>query len=277
MDFITTRGRSLECTLWSNLFDGGPVEEVLEELGKYQNDDGGFGKALEPDLRALESSALCTTFALDLLVDLSMGPEEPLVDGAITYLLDTYDDSRHVWRIIPPTADTSPHAPWWNQEELDTAFQGFLANPRAKICGYLFHYQELTPSELRVDLLNRVLSHVESEPDKVFADTLKCYVSLYQCKNLPADARVRLKLRLDRMIPVSVESDSSRWGNYCLKPISVIKSAQSPFRDRISEALHENLDYESRTQCDDGSWPFWSWGDLYPRDWAAAEREWRGY
>jgi len=65
--YILTQGRPLEQALYRYHFDGGLKEQILVELGGFQNSNGGFGNALEPDLRAPESSALRTTFALDIL------------------------------------------------------------------------------------------------------------------------------------------------------------------------------------------------------------------
>lgn len=273
--FILNRGRPLERALCRHHFGGEPKEQVLLELEKFQNPDGGFGNALEPDLGAPESSALCTTFALDILSDLDFSSRETMIEKSVDYLLRTYDEEKRVWKIIPETAGESPHAPWWNQNGLEKKFGNFIENPRVKICGYLFHYRELTQKDFRDGMLNRVFTYMESGEDKTFGDTLKCYLGLWQSGNLPDDARVRLKQKLERMIPASVETDSSKWEEYCLKPVGAVKSPGSPFLHLIDQALEENLDYETRKQGRDGSWkPFWSWGDAYPEDWQAAKQEW---
>ena len=273
--FIVNRGRPLEQALCRYHFDGGPKEQILVELGKFQNADGGFGNALEPDLRASESSALSTTFALDILAELDFSYNEMMIEKSVNYLMRTYEEEKHIWRLIPETTDTSPHAPWWNQDGLENTFGNFLENPRVKICGYLFHYQELTPQDFRDDILNRVLAHMETREDKVSGDTLKCYLHLSQCGNLPYDAKVRLGQKLERMIPASVETDSTKWEEYCLKPIWTIKSLNSPFLHLIDQAFEMSLNYEIQNQEEDGSWkPFWSWGEAYPEDWKVAKQEW---
>lgn len=273
--FIMNQGRSLEQALCHYHFDNGPKEAVLTELEKFQNDNGGFGKALEPDLRASESSVLCTTFALDILTDLGFSSDEGIIAKSLNYLMGTYDERTQTWRYLPDTTDSSPHAPWWNQDGLEETFEHFLENPRVKICGYLFHFQELTSGEFRNNLLNRVLIHMETKGDKGFPDTLLCYLSLFQCRNLPSYAKERLERKLEKIIPASVETDKSKWKEYCLKPINVIKSPDSPFLPLIAEAFETSLDYEIQNQEEDGSWlPFWSWGGAYPEDWSVAKKEW---
>ena len=145
-----------------------------------------------------------------------------------------------------------------------------------QIYGYLFHYQELTPQHFREGILNRILAHMDSREDKASGDPLGCYLRFSQCENLPDDVRARVKETIECMIPSSVETDSTKWEGYCLKPIEVIKSPDSPFLHLIDQALETSLDYEINNQDDDGSWkPFWSWGDAYPDDWKIAKQEWR--
>ena len=50
-EFIWRNGRLLDRHLFACLFDGGQREPVLAALRAYQNADGGFGNALEPDKR----------------------------------------------------------------------------------------------------------------------------------------------------------------------------------------------------------------------------------
>ena len=49
--FIYNNARLLERQLFAFHFKGGSREQVLTALSAYQNADGGFGHALEPDIR----------------------------------------------------------------------------------------------------------------------------------------------------------------------------------------------------------------------------------
>lgn len=277
VSFIMESARPLEKAMFNHRFRGGSTGEVLAAMAPFQNSDGGFGHGLEPDLRLAESSALCTTSALDILVDLGIPGDDPLVTRAISYLLKTHDAATHVWPIVPDSAEASPHAPWWNRAGLKETFGHFMVNPRAKICGYLFHYPELNPEPFRRDLLTRILDRLATEEEAVPGDTLLNYLALSQCMHLPVDARARLEKSLVTMIPASVETEESRWDAYCLKPIWVVKSPHSPHLSHFPDALQRNLDYEIEHQEEDGSWkPFWSWAGSYPESWAVAEVEWRG-
>jgi hypothetical protein len=276
-EFIFSHARTLEKTLYLYEFENGSQTDVLTALAAFQNPDGGFGHALEPDFRSPDSSALATSITLDILRELQIPAEHPLVSKALAYLVQTYDRVDGVWRIVPLTGDASPHAPWWNQDRIEETFDHFCSNPTAELVGYLWTYAALVPTELKEQALISVLTYFETLPEKISGDTLLCYLRLYAAPNLPQDAHARLKSRLPRMIAASVETNPEKWGGYCLKPFWVIPSPEAPFVEVIADALQSNLDYEIETQCTDGSWrPNWSWFGQFPDDWPAAERDWRG-
>ena len=276
-DFLLTQARPLEQALYRYEFEQGDKETVLEELGEFQNPDGGFGHALEPDFRAEQSSALATSVALDILRDLDISAENPLVSRSIAYLLESYNPETGVWRIIPEGTDASPHAPWWSQERLETTFDGFRWNPKAELAGYLWTYESLVPVELKNAVLDSAVQAIEAPLESIGGDALLCYTRLIATKNLPADIQRRIRNSLQELIPVSVELDPEKWGDYCLKPLWLVNSPASPFYETLAEAVESNLDYEIESQCQDGSWtPNWNWAGTFPEAWKQAEREWRG-
>ena len=67
--FIESTARVLERHRFAVLSDDGPTEPVLTALRAYQNADGGFGHALEPDVRCPGSQPSAALFALEVLAD----------------------------------------------------------------------------------------------------------------------------------------------------------------------------------------------------------------
>jgi hypothetical protein len=57
----------------------------------HENPDGGFGHALEPDLRTPASSALATSVAFQVLAEVGAPADHPLVLGGLAYLLASYE------------------------------------------------------------------------------------------------------------------------------------------------------------------------------------------
>ena len=100
-DFIYEQGRPLERALFRWHFHGSGRQVVLRTLAAFQNDDGGFGNALEPDLRTPLSSALATGIALNLLVELAADVNESMLIRAVSYLIDSISMDTICWRVIP--------------------------------------------------------------------------------------------------------------------------------------------------------------------------------
>jgi hypothetical protein len=66
-EFLYSNARLLERRIFDWRFQGGAPEPVVAALSAYQQQDGGFGQALEPDLRAPGSQPLFVEFALHAL------------------------------------------------------------------------------------------------------------------------------------------------------------------------------------------------------------------
>ena len=79
--WIKRCARPLEVARWEYLFEGGSRERVLEILGAYQNEDGGFGHGLKPDFWLPSSSPMATWAAVRILSEVDVEPRES--NGAI--------------------------------------------------------------------------------------------------------------------------------------------------------------------------------------------------
>lgn len=83
--------------------------------------------------------------------------------------------------------------------------------------------------------------------------------------------RAAIAARIDDAVAV----DEDAWDTYGLRPLQLVGGPQSPFLDRLADAVERNLDYEITGQNADGSWrPNWTWGDAYPTTWQRAKAEW---
>src|ERR1044072_442432 len=128
--FILSNARLLERHLFAFHFQGGHGQKVLSALLAYQNQDGGFGNALEPDKRTMTSQPIDQEFALRILDEIGFEPSIALqtcdfletitIDGGIPFVL--------------PTVRDAPRAEWWNT---DTDHPPASINPTASIAGLL--------------------------------------------------------------------------------------------------------------------------------------------
>ena len=280
--FVMAQARPLERALFEHRFEGSTVDGVLAELAHFQNEDGGFGQALEPDLRTPSSSALATGIGLRMLREFGFPADNPMVRKALAYLIATYDDEAQVWRVVPSDTNSFPHAPWWHDEDgsLVQLFDGFRIIPRALIVGLLHHYSPLVPAGWLDELTEetvRLIETVEVLGEGGGSD-LEYAIILAETKNLPQHYATRLKARIREAIPAVVVRDPAKWESYCITPLRVVPSPQSFGADLIQDELQIHLDYQIAHQTPDGTWdPTWSWGKSYPEVWEKAKLEWCGH
>lgn len=276
-EFLRTQARSLEAARFEDIFNDSGGEDVLNELRKFQNSDGEFGHALEADLRAPESSALCTSVAFQIIRDHRISREHEIVQRGIHYLMETLDRNEAHWRIIPESAGSSPHAPWWNQVGREEEYKGFSLNPTAEILGYLIDYGGVVRDERVISgITDRVLGSLRSLESVEMHDLL-CCLRLWDTEHLQDSVRRCLQDELSRLIPGAVATAPEQWKKYGLCPLLIIRRPESPFINGLEEALSLNLDFELEEQNGDGSWsPTWSWGGNDSEFWKCAKQEWSG-
>ncbi|HRW48996.1 MAG TPA: hypothetical protein P5333_15870 [Caldilinea sp.] len=276
-NYLLHTARPLEAARYHYHFAGGDAGEVMAALAPFRTDSGGYGHALEPDLRTPAPSALATSVALQIAEEVAAPASHPAVAGAIDYLLATFDSSTARWRIIPPEAETAPHAFWWAADGLDERFGHFWMNPRAELLGCLWRYAEPERVPWLHATTEALLAELAEVHEPLAGNDLLCAMRLATTPQVPAVLRDPLLARVRADMLRSVETDPARWGDYVLRPLEVAPAPDSPFADLFPDAIQANLDYLVEMQGDDGAWaPVWSWAPLDAAAWAQAEREWKG-
>ncbi|HET6444157.1 MAG TPA: hypothetical protein VFI27_06200 [candidate division Zixibacteria bacterium] len=276
--YIQTYGREIDQSLFSFHFEDRDKAGVIGALKSYQNPDGGFGNALEPDLRTPASSAIATQRAFDILRVVNAGYQDETIQNAVDYLLETFDLDNGVWPIIPPEVEDAPHAPWWSYENSAETFDGFRINPTAALAGHLHHYKAIVPSDFLAQVTTQVLDILSSEPDAgMNMHDLYCYLTL--AEGVEGTEKRTVLDKLSIVAPLSVQNDPSKWVEYALRPLAIAPAPDSLLAYVMDRAAIEaNLDYEIDEQLEDGSWPItWSWDFVDEAAWADAEKDWKGY
>src|SRR4029453_317625 len=135
-NFIWSNARLLDRLRFAYHFKGGAAPAVVAALQAYQNPDGGFGNALEPDLRGPVSQPQPVEFALHVLDEIG-AMRDPMVQRSLAYLVTiTPTDGGGPFAL--PVGDEYPRAPWWNTGPEPPA----AVNPTAAIAG-LLHKQRV--------------------------------------------------------------------------------------------------------------------------------------
>ncbi|HEY2056182.1 MAG TPA: hypothetical protein VGH14_19800 [Solirubrobacterales bacterium] len=108
--FIYADARLLDRHRLATLLRGAPNAPVLDALRAYRNPDGGFGHALEPDVRGPRSEPASTLHALDILAEVG-AVDDPMVAEAADWIAGIALPDAGIPFVLPG-GDDFPHAPW---------------------------------------------------------------------------------------------------------------------------------------------------------------------
>lgn len=272
--FINAHARPLEQALFVFYLNDGPQEAVLDALAGFQNEDGGFGHALEPDIRLPNSSPMVTTIAFQVMRDVGVSADHEMVKKGIQFLLDTYDADLGRWNQVPPAVNDHHRAPWWTYDANNAQEKGFRANASAEIVGHLSHYRVHVPDEFLEEMIQKALEHLDGLPDAMEMHDVLCYLSLLEANGLSDAERVQIGYRMLQAGSEIVTRDPEKWSGYSNRPLWLAPLSTSPLAEVLKPEVELNLDYEIEHQGEDGAWhPFWSWGS---EGWKVAEQDWKG-
>ncbi len=109
--FLWVSARVLERVRFEHLFNGGPREAVLTALRAYQNPDGGFGQAIEPDFRGPVSQPLGVDFAFKVLEEIEL-PDTTVIQASLGFVSKVSAADGGLPNVLANVADY-PRAPWW--------------------------------------------------------------------------------------------------------------------------------------------------------------------
>jgi hypothetical protein len=108
--FVLANARVLDRHRLATVLDGAPTEPILGALRPYRNSDGGFGHALEPDVRGPESEPVSTLRAVEVILEAGAAAD-PMFAGAQRWIAAVAQPDGGV-PFVMPDADRYPRAPW---------------------------------------------------------------------------------------------------------------------------------------------------------------------
>lgn len=268
--YIQQHARPLDKLVFEFFFLNKSTDEVIKELRKLQNEDGGFGHGIEPDIRSSLSSPISTTYAIQYLEKLNLNYKEDIIDKALKYFEITYKPDTQQWYSISSEITNSPHAPWWNFQEETTKSEENWDNPTVEILGYLIKYGN---SEKYTKVFEKAIQRLKNKKS-IETHELQCYFRLY--KSLPKESAELIEKELFTHIKKTVEIDPSKWQGYVTKPLTFVESMDSPLYEEFSELIQLELDMIIDSQEVNGEWnPSWEWG-TYPEVWKEVKVELSG-
>lgn len=246
-------------------------DAVLRALESYQNDDGGFGHGLEPDIQMPASSVAATDVAVNLLEDIAPSPRKTaMIKRIVAYFETTYDKETRSWDIVPPEVDDHPHAVWWNYDAIDGFTYG---NPNPEVAGFLAqHRGHLRGLDLQ-PLVDKVVAHINEAPlETISMHSLLSMLRFYMRVDKVVQASV--EERLAELVEALVAFRPDEWEGYVLEPYKVADIAPEFLREH-ADALAKNITYHEAMLATGLPQPAWQWyqyDDVFQRikdDWVA--------
>ncbi|HET7768120.1 MAG TPA: hypothetical protein VFN74_05040 [Chloroflexota bacterium] len=110
--FVYENGALWERALFAQLFEGGDRRQTLRCLAAHQNEDGGWGHALEHDVRTPASSAVVTEFALGVMREFDLADAE-LVSATARWCVAAQTEEGEF--TLGEEFHGYPRAPWWQE------------------------------------------------------------------------------------------------------------------------------------------------------------------
>ena len=282
--WVYRNARYIELALWQSEFENGSKEAVLDALSFYQNEDGGFGNALEPDNWNPNSTPYTTGHAIKILKTIGfLDSRHPILSGILRFLDSGAYFSENGWDWSIPTNNDYPHAPWWNFERADSTTEFGLS---CDIAGFI-----LSVCQKDSDLYNKAVTVIQNiiarlrnsiECDTAggnvhrvcaLAETLQKYDMLdkFDASFLPEAAR--------KMVAQAIGMDNSTWDNVGSSPLEYIEQPDSVYYSEHSDAVQHELDRLIKSRPNQGVWGIgWTWygnQEKYANAFAISENWWK--
>lgn len=281
--WIYRNARQIELAIWQYYFENGNKEAVLSALSFYQNDDGGFGHALEADNWNPNSSPYTTLAAINILKDIKFTDKQhPIIQGIFKFLESGVYCSENGWYFNIPSNNDYAHAPWWNYNMEANAVEGIGVT--AEIASFILRYanedSEIYQKALAFsDAIIHKLSTSEYYGDMGIGGYCILLDSIRQAKLTNRFDCNLLTERLTRLVHDSIERDTSKWSQYSVRPSNYINSPESIFYKGNEDIVSKELDYIIETRPQNGVWDIpWSWfenNDKYAKEFAISENWWK--
>lgn len=280
--WICHNARQIDWARFQYLFENGSREAVLSALIEYQNDDGGFGHALEADAFNPLSSPIQTWTAIEILHEICFEEDHPIIQGILRYLESGKDFNGKCWLNTVPSNNDYPHAPWWtyNAQSYDT----ITYNPTAALAGFVLRFADKSSAIYKkcYDIVKDAIIYLRDTNKCDEMHILACYVRMTQyCRKAGLADELSIdeveKILLQRIHKV-ITWDKDSWPvSYACKPSNFFMDKDNFVYQSLKELADYECDFIKNTQKQDGTWSInWKWEDDLEQ-WYIAENWWKAH
>ena len=245
-EFVWKNARLLERAIFEYYFRSGSPERIRSVLRLYQNEDGGFGHALEPDLRAPDSQPLFVEFGLRTLYECKVRDHE--IAYGVCEFLAHHSDLEQGIPLLFPSSQLYPRA-----EHMSHA--GNLLPAMDRLVGLvgLVNWQGVSHPWLPA-AVEACLNYIDTSQNKDSHTILTSYCLL---ESVAQDKRVGALF--DKLASLLKEADFFCWEapvqSYGLTPLTFAPAPDSYCRRIFSDSqIEAHLNDLIAQQQPDGGW-----------------------
>lgn len=269
---VEETGRKLDYCLIKNL-DSNYETQIIKELKKFQNRNGGFGNSLEPDIRLPFSNVASTDVAVTILEAINDTIiKEPVIKLIVKYYEEVFDYENYEFLMVPKEVDMYPRAVWWN---FDGVRSFTFLNPNPEICGFLNQYKEYLTKIDIVKFTNKVLKEIN---DNLATASMHSVISvLYFYQRMDLKTKMSIKYIIQEKIDTELIKSKDKPDEYNLEPYMVYIISNEFFVNSKEELKKNYLFYNGLLDNKQLIKPKWHWYQYEEVFENIASKEWVSY
>lgn len=259
---------------WNYLFNNGEKIDIVREMLKYQNSDGGFGHGFEADVLLPLSAAIPTAEAIFQSYDYDLNCHSSWFQSILSYFENSVQNIPKYWEDCPKEAMNYPHAPWWNYEPCMI----FSPNPCAVVASAFIRYGTEKQRNLGLKIAEDCFALLKGTDFCGDHDSLNIMTLIEQLSAIASPLITEeIITAMKRRITENVCFDSGKWHEYYFQPLDFVASPKSMWYSVVEKGIEDNIDFWLENIGPEGVWhPNFSWG----MDTEVAKQvteNWKGY
>lgn len=256
--WMQSHSRPYDLAKWNHLVHNGSKEDIVVEMLKYQNSDGGMGSGFEPDVICPKSAAITTAEAIFQAYDYDLDCTSDWMKRILSYFEQSVQKIPKYWEDCPKEAMDYPHAPWWSYQPCTV----FNPNLCGAVASAMIRYGTESQKQLGYRIADDCLKLLISDDFCGDHDTLNMLALVEQLISigspLVTDA---VMTAMKRRILENTCFDPQRYHEYVFTPLDFVTSPDSIWYDTVGHGIDATFDFWFDSLNADGVWnPNFSWG-----------------
>ena len=269
-NWLFNNGRDVDIARYNCLFYGETKELVLNGVTLYENEDGGFGKGIEPDLQNPYSNVIATAMVFEYLQEAGYRYDaedeffKEIIDPCMKWLYNSAPSKDNRWTSIVVENNDFPCAEWWKYKSEQYSTMPF--NPTPALIGQtmLFTSPNSKYYEKAEKLLVNVLKQyfTNNVSDKYSLHSFYLLFKALRDLEYTNDFIDECYQKWLQDINYSLTREKEKFSSASACLIFDIVNEDSLLQGLFKQEIEDNLDYIIESRTNTGLWvPNYRWGN----------------